>query len=232
MAHLLQSHSNADSGILKVNDFEPYTDNAGTSVAIAGENFAVIASDTRLVQGYNVLSREQSKLCRLNNKVYLATNGCWCDCLAFAKAMELKLRFYTFDHNKHLNASSAARLAANTLYSKRFFPYYVNLIVAGLDQDGKGVVYTYDPVGCCCPVKYDVGGAGTSFIYPFLDNQLNNCNDELKDFKPLTKERAVSLIHDSLSAAAERHLNIGDGIKVAVITSEGVEELDFTIRSD
>ena len=43
--------------------FSPYQENHGSVVAVAGEDFAVIASDTRLSgNGYNILTREQPKL--------------------------------------------------------------------------------------------------------------------------------------------------------------------------
>ena len=44
--------------------FSPYQENHGSVVAVAGEDFAVIASDTRLSggHGYNILTRDQSKL--------------------------------------------------------------------------------------------------------------------------------------------------------------------------
>jgi 20S proteasome subunit beta 6 len=40
------------------NKFEPYTLNGGLASAIAGKNYVIIASDTRLSDGYNILTRE------------------------------------------------------------------------------------------------------------------------------------------------------------------------------
>lgn len=37
-------------------------------------------------------------------------------------------------------------MLSGMLYGKRFFPYYVNNILGGIDEDGKGCVYSFDPV--------------------------------------------------------------------------------------
>ena len=66
--------------------FSPYSDNGGSIVAIAGDDYVVIASETRLSgNGYSILSREQPKLFKLSEKTVLGSTGCWCDILTFTK---------------------------------------------------------------------------------------------------------------------------------------------------
>lgn len=43
---------------------------------------------------------------------------------------------YLHNHNRPLSVSAAAQLLSNTLYYKRFFPYYTFNLVAGLDEEG------------------------------------------------------------------------------------------------
>ena len=45
-----------------LSDFDPYVDNFGTIVGIAGRNFSLIAGDTRLSDQYMIRSRNHSKL--------------------------------------------------------------------------------------------------------------------------------------------------------------------------
>jgi 20S proteasome subunit beta 6 len=47
------------------NHFNPYTENGGTILAVAGEDFAVIAGDTRQTEGYSIQTRYAPKVFRL-----------------------------------------------------------------------------------------------------------------------------------------------------------------------
>lgn len=71
-----------------------YDLNGGTVVAIAGEDFCLVASDTRLGTGYSIYTRNQSKLFRLTEKAVLGTCGCWCDCLALSRLAEARFHIY------------------------------------------------------------------------------------------------------------------------------------------
>ena len=75
---------------------------------------------------------------------------------------------------QYLKTSTLFQMLSNVLYSKRFFPYSVSNVLAGLDEDGEGWVYSYDPVGCVEKLKNSSGGAGVAIIQPLLDNQVNN----------------------------------------------------------
>jgi 20S proteasome alpha/beta subunit len=61
------------------NQFNPYVNNGGTVVAIAGPDFVVVAGDSRLSEGYSIVTRGESKLVELTTKTILATSGMFAD---------------------------------------------------------------------------------------------------------------------------------------------------------
>ncbi|CAI7884565.1 unnamed protein product [Closterium sp. NIES-54] len=75
-----------------------------------------------------------------------------------------------------MGCEAMAQLLANTLYYKRFFPYYTFNALAGLDANGVGCVYGYDAVGSHERLGYVVHGTGQQLVVPVLDSQLKAAN--------------------------------------------------------
>lgn len=218
---------------IKRPEFSPYTDNGGTVVAVAGKDYAIIASETRLSSGYQILTRHQSKLFKLTPKCVLGSTGCWADALAFAKLLELKVRNYFFDHNQQISTPACAHYISHLLYQKRFFPYYISNIIAGLDKEGKGCVYSYDPVGHYEQHRYRAGGSSSTLIQPFLDNKVGLKNTQTdKSVEDLSLEDALTIVKDAFVSAGERDIYVGDKVDIRVITKDGIKELEHNLRRD
>lgn len=47
---------------LTLSEFDPYADNSGTTVGLAGKDYCIIAADTRLSDSYMIRSRNQTKI--------------------------------------------------------------------------------------------------------------------------------------------------------------------------
>ena len=75
-----------------------------------------------------------------------------------------------------MSLSAIARMISTMLYGKRFFPYYVYNILGGVDEEGKGAVYSFDPVGSYEREHCRAAGAAQSLLQPFLDNQVRSAH--------------------------------------------------------
>nr|QBH72812.1 proteasome subunit beta type [Isotomurus palustris] len=212
--------------------FSPYTDNGGSIVAIGGQGFAVIASDTRLSSGYSILTREQGKLCSLNKKIILGATGCWCDVLTLTRIVQARIKMYQQEHTKDMSVAAVAQMVSVLLYSRRFFPYYVSNVVAGLDENEHGVIYSYDPVGHCEKEVYHAGGSSGSLLQPLLDSQIGHKNMTEKPTEKLTLEKAIRMVKDVFTSAAERDIQTGDGVIIRIITKDGIQEDRYPLRID
>lgn len=63
-----------------------------TVVAIAGENYVVIAADTRLTQGYEILSRNVCRLHPLTSRCVLGNAGCWTDMCTLNRLLDMEVK--------------------------------------------------------------------------------------------------------------------------------------------
>ncbi|KAH8516690.1 hypothetical protein H0E87_004879 [Populus deltoides] len=216
--------------------FEPYDFNGGTCVAIAGADYCVVAADTRMSTGYNILTRDYSKIYKLADKCLMASSGFQADVRALQKVLGAKHLIYQHQHNKQMSCPAMARLLSNTLYYKRFFPYYTFNVLVGFDEEGKGCVYTYDAVGSYEKVGYSAQGSGAKLIMPVLDNQLKSPSPLLLPAQdavtPLCEAEAIDVIKDVFASATERDIYTGDKLEIVILNADGMRREYAELRKD
>ncbi|GMF28941.1 unnamed protein product [Phytophthora lilii] len=189
-------------------NWEPYDFNGGTVLAIAGEDFVVVAGDTRLSTGYSVLSRDESKLHQLTPTTVLGCPGSHNDIIQLRGVLSIRAQMYQHDNEAAMSSSAMAQLLMNTLYSRRFFPYYAFCILCGIDEQGKGAVYTYDAIGSYDRVTRAAQGSGGHLMIPLLDNLVEH--DSRSDpKKTLTLQETKDIIKDAFITAGEVRADLG-----------------------
>lgn len=205
-----------------------------TTVAIAGDDFVVIGSDTRLSSGYVIHTRNQNKLFQLSPTAVLGTSGCWCDALALTALLKARLQMYKHVHSKAMSTEATAQMLSVLMYNKRFFPYYLSNVLAGLDKDGKGVVYSYDPIGHCEKIQCAAGGQAKSLLQSILDHQIthNNMDLEKAEMPAMSLDRATAMVYDTFISATERDIYTGDSLVINVITADGITEKILPLNQD
>jgi 20S proteasome subunit beta 6 len=225
-----------------------YTDNGGSTLGITGSTFAILAGDTRSTSGYNINTRFAPKVHRIGaddpeSRIVLSVVGFAADGNALKERLDTIVKMYRYQHGKAMSVKACAQRLSTILYSKRFFPYYVHAILGGMDEAGKGALYSYDPVGSYEREQCRAAGAAASLIMPFLDNQVNYKNQHVPgsgeghDLKPrvvtdLSLDDVQGLVRDAFTSAVERHIEVGDGLQMMVITKEGIKEIFEPLKRD
>ncbi|XP_026192319.1 proteasome subunit beta type-1-like [Cyclospora cayetanensis] len=211
--------------------FNPYVNNGGTVVSVAGDDFVVGVGDTRLSVGYSIHSRMQSKITKLTSRCCIASSGMQADVQTLHKWLKTRVAMFQHQHREEPSVIAVAQLLSTVLYSRRFFPYYTFNVLFGLDSEGKGAVFGYDAIGSFERANYNCAGTGSSLTMSILDNQIAQ-NNQQKQKPKLTKEETIALVRGILASAGERDIFTGDQAEVVVIDSSGIHTELVPLRND
>lgn len=231
--------------------FHRYADNGGSTLGITGNDFAILAGDTRSTSGYSINTRYAPKVFKIGGDdetgdgahLVLSVVGFAADGQALKERLDAVVKMYKYHHGKKMSVKACAQRLSTILYQKRFFPYYVHAILGGLDEEGKGALYSYDPVGSYEREQCRAAGAAASLIMPFLDNQVNFKNQyipgsgeghalEARKAEPLSRQEVERLVRDAFTSSVERHIEVGDGLQMLVVTKNGIEEIYDPLKRD
>ena len=93
-----------------------------------------MAADTRISNGYSILSRSHSKTTKLTENVVITSGGMVADIEALHKDLLFTVRMYEIQNKKSPTVENLAPKLMNMLYGRRFMPFYAFNLLCGLDK--------------------------------------------------------------------------------------------------
>jgi len=186
-----------------------------TTLGIVCKDGVVIATEQRATMGHLIAHKATQKLYKIDEHLALATAGLVGDLQVLARYLNAEANLYRLKRDVRMPVKSAATLMSNILNQRKFYPYYVQLILGGYDDTG-GYVYSLDAAGGAIPDKYTSAGSGSPFVFGVLE-------DNYKD--NMTIEEGIDIAVRAITAAKNRDSASGGMIDVAVITKDGFKSI-------
>ncbi|CDO63061.1 proteasome subunit beta type-1, putative [Plasmodium reichenowi] len=209
----------------------PYIDNGGTVIGLTGKDYVILAADTRLSLSYSIYTRFCPKISKLTDKCIIGSSGMQSDIKTLHSLLQKKIQLFVLEHSHYPDIHVIARLLCVILYSRRFFPYYAFNILAGVDENNKGVLYNYDSVGSYCEATHSCVGSGSQLILPILDNRVEQKNQLIKNTN-FNLGDDINFVKDAITSATERDIYTGDKTLIYVIDKMGINVNTLDLKQD
>ena len=179
-----------------------------TTVGLTYKDGVVMGTEHRATMGTLIAHKNTQKLFKIDEHMGLTTAGLVGDAQILSRYLRAEVNLYKLKRKKPMSIRAASTLMANILNARKFYPYWVQLIIGGVDSEG-GHVYSLDAAGGNIPDIYVTTGSGSPYVYGVLE-------DHFKE--NMTQRNCVDLVIRGLSAAMKRDAVSGNGMSIATIT--------------
>ncbi|HHH80238.1 MAG TPA: archaeal proteasome endopeptidase complex subunit beta [Thermoplasmatales archaeon] len=186
-----------------------------TTLGMVCKDGVVVATERRATMGTLIAHKTTKKLFKIDDHLALTTAGLVGDVQVLARYLSAEAKLYKLGRETKMPVEAAATLMANILNQRKFYPYYVQLIIGGYDSSG-GHVFSLDAAGGAIPDKYTSTGSGSPYVFGVLEDHYR---------EDMTVEEGIDLAIRAITAAMKRDSASGNGIDVAVITPDGFKLL-------
>jgi len=187
-----------------------------TTIGLVFSSGVVLATEKRATMGYMIASKKAKKVYQVADRIGMTTAGGVGDAQQLARILTVECNLYQIRRSRPITVGATATLLSNYLNQNRYFPYYVQLLVGGVDEHGPSV-YSVDAMGGATKEEEIVAtGSGSPMAYGVLEDR----------FVPnMSRDEAIDLAIRGLKSAMKRDAGSGEGIHIVVITQEKYEEL-------
>jgi len=198
--------------------------NGGAIIAMSGKNCVGIASDNRLGIQLQTVAMDFKKVFKISDKIFVGLAGLATDVQTLDQLLRFRKDLYELRENREMNPKTFSNLLSNILYEKRFGPYFVEPVVAGLDDKGKPFLSGMDLIGAPVDTKdFVVTGTCTG-------NLLGMCETLYKE--DMDPDELFETLAQALLASVDRDAISGWGGVVHIVTKDGVMSRELKGRMD
>jgi proteasome beta subunit len=188
-----------------------------TTIGLVFNGGVILATEKRATMGFMIASKRAKKVYKVANRIGMTTAGGVGDAQQLARILTVECNLYQIRRSRSITVGAASTLLSNYLNQNRYFPYYVQLLVGGVDETGPSV-YSVDAMGGATKEEEIVAtGSGSPMAYGVLEDRFH---------KDMTRDEAIELAVRGLKAAMKRDAGSGEGIHVVVITKDEYLEMN------
>lgn len=188
-----------------------------TTIGLVCKEGVVLATEKRATMGHFIASKDAKKVYQIDDLVAMTTAGSVGDAQRLVKWMQVESKLYKMRREEPMTVKGIVSLLANILSGNRYYPYFVQLLVGGVDKNGPNI-YSLDAVGGIIEEKKAVStGSGSPMAYGVLE-------DRYVDNMPI--DEGVELAVRALHNAMKRDSASGDGINVVKITKDNYIQME------
>ncbi|MEM2248085.1 MAG: proteasome subunit beta [Candidatus Bathyarchaeia archaeon] len=182
-----------------------------TTVAFKCSDGIVMATDTRatVLPGF-VAHKRVKKLYEVTRNVGMTIAGVPAEAINLLDILRANATLYQIHRRRIIPVRVVASLASVILFSQRYFPYEVQIIIGGYDEEGYHL-YSLDPFGSAIEDDMIATGSGSPVAYGVLESGYHS---------GMSLDEGVVLAVRAISAAIKRNVYTGDAFDVATITRE------------
>lgn len=199
--------------------------NGGAVMAMKGKDCVAIASDLRYGVQAQTVHMDFEKVFPMGERLYIGLAGLATDVQTVSSKLNFRRKLYELRENRPIKPKTFMSVVSNLLYERRFGPFFVEPVIAGLDpKTDEPFICSLDLIGCPMePEDFVVSGTCSEQMYGMCEVLWR------PDMNP---DELFECISQSLLNAVDRDAVSGWGAVVHVIEKDKITTRKLKGRMD
>eukprot|EP00918_Siedleckia_nematoides_P035008 GHVU01076092.1.p1 GENE.GHVU01076092.1~~GHVU01076092.1.p1 ORF type:complete len:194 (-),score=37.64 GHVU01076092.1:62-586(-) len=171
---------------------------------------------------------DKNKVFKMHDRLFIGLAGLATDQQTFYEKLKFRMAMYSLREERDIKPASFGKLVSSLLYEKRFGPYFIEPVIAGLDSENNPYLFSSDFIGA--PLLPDMESNGFVAAGTCTEQLMGMCESM---WKPgLEPEELFETVSQCLLAGADRDCLSGWGATVYIICPDKVITRTLRCRMD